>query len=108
MANKDTEEYLEQWETLINSVDKTDIPIRFVNRIIFDSSDYDIGTQTDIATNQLDIAQMRANGYPDDVIQEIINEIMKEIQDLSGTMDFLLNVPEVARVAQEETDKYLK
>lgn len=105
MEQKDTEEYLEQWENIVESVDKTDIPIRFVNRIIFDSNYYSV--ESNSKTNQLDIASLRDSGYPDEVIQEILNEVIREIADIDGTMDFLLNIEEIAIVAQSETDRYL-
>ena len=104
----DTDEYLTGWEDLIETVDKTEIPIRFVNRICFDSDQFSTEAIDSMPGNQLDIATLRDQGYPDDVIQEIINEIIKEIAQFSGTMDFFLNIPEVARVAQEVTDQYLK
>ena len=101
----DNEKFLDEWESIVNSVDKTNIPIRFVNKIIFESEFYDASTSSN--TSQLDIASLRGMGYPDDVITEILENIISEFKNRDGTMDFLLNIEEIARVVQTHTDKYI-
>ncbi len=106
MEYKDTSEYLKEWEGIVNSVDKTNIPIQFVNRIIFESESFDVDANSD--TNQVDIASLRELGYPDDIIREIFENVINEVKQYNGTMDFLLNIEEIARVIQQHTNKYLQ
>ena len=106
MEPEDMKDDLTQWETIINSVDKTDIPICFVSRVIFSSDHYDI--ETEITDNEIDIGQLRQIGYDDHDIQEIINQVLSELQHLEGTMDFRLDIAEVAKTVKPITNEYLQ
>jgi len=106
MERKDTEEDLKQWKNIVNSIDKTDIPIKFVSRIIFESDFFDISSSDQ--DNEIDVIALREIGYNDDDIQEIVNEVLTEVSNYNGTVDFLLNIQQVATDAQYITNTYLR
>jgi len=104
--DKDTDEYLDEWEELIDSIDKTDIPLGVVNRIIFISDDLEI--ESDGPANEIDVEALRKIGYTDDLIQEVINQVMNEVQNYDCTLDFILDIDNIVEKVQPITDEYLK
>lgn len=94
------DERLDGWETLINTVDKTDIPIRFVRNInIMFSTPVDNVDEQDI-----NIQHFRKEGFDDTGLDEIVTEVFKEYHNNIKSVHFYVDVKHVARVVQQHTD----
>ena len=100
MSSISEDERLNKWETLINTVDKTDIPIRFVRNInILFNTPVDNVDEQDI-----DITRYRSEGWDDTGLDEIVTEVFKEHQNNIKSVHFYVDIKHVARVVQQHTD----
>lgn len=96
-------EFIEKWESLIETVDKTDIPLEFVNSI-----DLEFHEGTETPTDQIiNIQLLRKRGYDDLLIEDIVEQTLKEYGRDIRSLSFLLDVEYVAASVQEQTDKLL-
>jgi len=99
-----TTEYLKQWEDIIDAVDKTSFPIRFVRSVSFEAS----SDSRFEFSKKIDIQFLRDEGFDDDSIQEIITDTLLDFPDNNGEMEFELDIEEVAHIAGEITNRYLQ
>jgi len=95
---------LSDWESLISTVDKFDIPLEFVDGINLLFSVPEDGKDSLL----IDVSKYKAIGYSDDLIEDIVNETLNEYYTNIRTMDFDLNIAHVARTVQKETKRMLK
>ena len=101
---KGTKEFIKEWEDIIDAVDKTSFPIRFVRSVSFEAS-----AESTIKFNKkIDIQFLRDEGFDDDSIQEIITDTLLDFPDNKGEMEFDLDIEEVAHIAGEITNRYLQ
>lgn len=98
------EDKLESWETLINTVDKSDVPIQFVNGInlVFHKA---IGGELE---QDMDIQLLREHGWQNSEIEEIVQQVLVENQSNIKTIHLYLDVEHVAEVVQNQTNKMLE
>ena len=97
---KQDKEFIRQWEAIIAAVDKTNIPIHFINRVIL--------IFTDSSRNQtIDVQAFRKQGYKDEDIEEIIATVVYESDASLDEMEFFVDVENVAAEVQLETEKLL-
>ena len=98
------EDILESWETLINTVDKTDIPIEFVRTV-----NLMFHTPVDeISEQDIDIQRLRNNGWEDSDIEEIVEQIFREHHNNIKSVHFFLDIKHIAGVVQHQTNILLK
>jgi hypothetical protein len=98
------DERLDGWEALINTVDKTNIPIEFVRNInILFHTPVDNVDEQDI-----NIQRFRQEGFDDIGLEQIVEEVFKEHNNNIKSVHFYLDVNHVAEVVQQETDILLK
>jgi len=101
---KGTKEFIKEWEDIIDAVDKTSFPIRFVRSVSFEAS----SDSTFEFKKTIEIEMLRNEGFDDDSIQEIITDSLLEFPDNKGEMEFELDILEVAHIAGEITNQYLQ
>jgi len=101
---KGTEEFIKKWEDIIDAVDKTSFPIRFVKSVSFESRE---DSKFEFKKT-VEVEYLRDKGYDDDSIQEIITDTLLDFPDNKGEMEFELDIQGIAITAQTETDKILK
>ena len=102
--NNSEEEFIKKWEDIIDAVDKTSFPIRFVRSVSFEAS----SNSKFEFKKTIEIEMLRKEGYDDDSIQEIITDALLEFPDNEGEMEFELDIEEVAHIAGEITSRYLQ
>ncbi len=91
---------LDDWEKLINAVDKSDIPIEFVNCIdieLFEPIEGDTSLS-------IDVKKLREEGYEYAEIDDITKTIIDSIEDNIKTMNFFLDIDLVATTIQTQTN----
>ena len=95
---------LDSWETLIDGIDKTDIPIEFVQNInIMFFTPVDNVDEQDI-----NIQQYRAKGFDDSGLNEIVEEVFKEYHNNIKSVHFYVDIEHVAEVVQRQTNILLQ
>jgi len=95
-----SDEFLEQWDHIISGVDKTDVPLECINKIVIRLQG---GRQKTI-----NLAKLKRDGFDLEEIESYLTRNLVELGDLVRDIDFLVDVNAVARLVQPETDKLLK
>ena len=98
------DEYIKEWEDLIDAVDKTSLPIRFVNRISFESTS---GSKAKFKKT-INVEDLFNSGYDEDEIQEIINNTLLEFPGHEGEAEFDLDTLSISFAVQDHTNEILK
>lgn len=93
------EQWLDQWEMIVEQVDKDHIPVECIKKIIFKLSDKRQKTINFklLKAQHLDLSEIN------DVVERYIQANESDIRN----MEFVLDVQAVAELLQPETDKIL-
>jgi benzoyl-CoA reductase/2-hydroxyglutaryl-CoA dehydratase subunit BcrC/BadD/HgdB len=95
-----TEDLLKKWEDLVDQVDKDHIPIECVKKIVFRIEE---GRQKTI-----NIQKLKKQGIDVEDIHNIVDRYVQDNCDEITNMEFVLDIEEVAKLLQPETDNLLK
>jgi hypothetical protein len=95
-----SDEFLAQWDHIISGVDKTEVPLECINKIVIRLQG---GRQKTI-----NLARLKRDGFDLEEIESYLTRNLVELGDLVRDIDFLVDVNAVARMVQPETDKLLK
>ena len=95
-----SDEFLAQWDHIISGVDKTEVPLECINKIVIRLQG---GRQKTI-----NLARLRRDGFDLEEIESYLTRNLLELGDLVRDIDFLVDVNAVAQLVQPETDKLLK
>ena len=95
-----SDEFIKQWDHIISGVDKTEVPLECINKIVIRLQG---GRQKTI-----NLARLKRDGFDLEEIESVLTRNLVELGDLVRDIDFLVDVNAVARLVQPETDKLLK
>jgi len=95
-----SEDFLERWEHIINEVNKTDVPIECIKKIVIK---LDNKRQKTINMNTL-----KKQGLDWEEIEVVVNRTLASFGDSIYSVDFVVDAGAVAELIQPETDKLLK
>ena len=95
-----SDEFIEQWDHIISGVDKTEVPLECINKIVIRLQG---GRQKTI-----NLARLKRDGFDLEEIESYLTRNLIELGDLVRDIDFLVDVNAVAQLVQPETDKLLK
>jgi hypothetical protein len=95
-----SDEFLEQWDHIISGVDKTEVPLECINKIVIRLQG---GRQKTI-----NLARLKRDGFDLEEIESYLTRNLLELGDLVRDIDFIVDVNAVAKLVQPETDKLLK
>jgi hypothetical protein len=95
-----SEEFLAKWDHIISEVEKTQVPLKCINKMVINIAG---GRQKTI-----NLARLRRDGLDDDEIEEIMNRNLHILGESVNNIDFILDVNTVAGIIQPATDKLLK
>jgi hypothetical protein len=90
---------LDQWELIINEVNKTDVPLECIKKIILKLSG---GKQRTI-----NIHTLVRQGLALDEIEMLVTRTFQELDADIKDVDFVVDIKSVAALVQPETDKIL-
>jgi|TARA_B110000285_G_C15028399_1_gene565398 hypothetical protein len=94
-----SEEFLEQWEDLVEGVDKKDVPIECIKRVVLRLKD---GKR-----RYFNMSTLRKQGLNIHELEFALNEKLKKYdKDIDG-VDFFVDVESVAGMVQPGTDEIL-
>ena len=89
----------EKWERILSDVEKPEVPITVLERIMIHLID---GTKVNI--NMIDLL---AEGADPDALEEHLGNKLESLDHMIEDIDFFVNIEEVAKTVQPETDKIL-
>ncbi len=95
-----TDDFLKRWEEIVDQVDKEHIPITCVKKVVFRTR-----SRTQKTVN---LKRLRDQGLADDVIEEVVENFIKDHEQDIASMEFVLDVEAVAGKIQPEVDKLLR
>ena len=95
-----SDEFLDQWDHIISGVEKTEVPLECINKIVIRLQG---GRQKTI-----NLAKLKRDGFELEEIENVLTRNLVELGDLVRDIDFLVDVNAVAQLVQPETDKLLK
>lgn len=95
-----TDDFLRQWEHIVDEVEKQHIPIICVKKVVFRTHDKKQKT--------INLRKLRDQGISDDAVENIVEDFIRIHENDIVSMEFVLDVAAVANHLQPETDKLLK
>ena len=90
---------MEQWESIVAEVNKTDVPLECIKKIVFKLSN---GRQRTI-----NIHTLIKQGLNLDDLEQIVNRTFSELDTEIKDVEFIVDIKSVAALVQPETDKLL-
>lgn len=94
-----TPEYLSKWEHILEDVEKSNVPVQFIKKIVVRM----VGKKQ----HTINIQALLKQGLDPEEIEEVVSRKLTELDPLITSFDFDLNVASIAEVVQPETDKLL-
>jgi len=94
-----SDEFLDQWDHIISSVEKTDVPVECINKIILRL----VGGRK----RTINVLKLRKQGLDYDGIEQVLSTHFEEYEDSIKDVEFILDIGAVAQLIQPETDKLL-
>jgi len=95
-----SEEFLAKWDHIISEVEKTQVPLKCINKMVIRI----VGGKQ----KTINLSRLRRDGLDDDEIEEIMNRNLHILGESVNNIDFILDVNTVAGIIQPATDKLLK
>lgn len=92
-------EFIEQWEHILQDVEKNKIPVQFIKKLIVKLEGKRQQT--------INIEKFLNQGLEPDQIEEVISRKLHELDPLIVSVEFILNVQSIAETVQPETDRFL-
>lgn len=94
-----SEEFLEKWEHIVNEVNKTNVPLECIKKIVVKLH----GKKQRTINLQL----LKKQGLDGDELETVVSRILDGLGDQVYDLNFVVDVVEVAKLIQPETDKLL-
>lgn len=92
-------EFISKWEHILEDVDKHKIPIQFVKKIILKLQGKKQHT--------INIEKLIEQGLDPEQLEDVVGRKLNELDDQVVSVEFLLNLKQIADTVQPETDKIL-
>ena len=98
-----SEDFFDQWEHIINDVDKSDVPVECIERLVIKLLGASGAKQKTI-----NVRSLRRNGLDPKEIEDVINRHLTELNDDIKNVDFYVDLEAVADIVGNETEEILK
>ena len=92
-------EFLDRWEHIIEEVNKTEIPLECIKKVVIRLHGKKQRT--------INLATLKKQGLAMDELEIVLTRTLTELGDEVKDIDFVVDVSEVAKILQPETDKLL-
>jgi hypothetical protein len=93
-------EFVNKWEHILEDVEKNNIPIQFIKKLIIKLQGKKQQT--------VNIMKLLQQGLDPEQIEEALSRKLHELDELVVSIDFILNVQSIADTVQPTTDELLK
>ena len=95
-----SDEFLDKWERIIAEVNKTDVPIECIKKVVI--------KLTGNRQKTVNLMSLRKQGLALEEIETMLTRLLNDLDDEIRDMDFIVDVSAVAELIQPETDKLLE
>jgi len=95
-----SDEFLDQWEQIVAGVNKTDVPLECIKKVILKFP----GRQQ----QTINLHTLRKQGLDYKDIEALLTRTFTDLDDKIRDVDFVVDITAVAEMVQPETDKLLK
>ena len=95
-----SDEFLEKQEHIISEVTKTEVPLECIKKVVIRLEGKKQRT--------VNLATLKKQGLDMDELEIVLTRTLTELGDTVRDIDFVVDVTEVAKMVQPETDKLLK
>ena len=95
-----SDEFLLKWEHIIAEVTKTEVPLECIKKVVIKLHGKKQKT--------INLATLKRQGLDMDELEVILSRTLSELGEEVRDIDFVVDVTEVAKIVQPETDKLLK
>jgi len=93
-------DFFEQWQSIIDGVNKTDIPLECIKKIIIKLEEKKQKT--------INLRNLRKQGLDWEEIERFVSRTLEDLGDTVRDVDFIVDIRVVAEMVQPETDKLLE
>ncbi len=94
-----SDEFLARWEHIMEEVNKTEIPLECIKKVVIRLHGKKQRT--------INLATLKKQGLDMDELEIVLTRTLTEFGDEVKDIDFVVDVSEVAKLLQPETDKLL-
>lgn len=94
-----SDEFLNKWEHIIEEVNKTEIPLECIKKVVIRLHGKKQRT--------INLATLKKQGLDMDELEIVLTRTLTDLGDEVKDIDFVVDVSEVAKILQPETDKLL-
>jgi len=94
-----TDRLMEQWESIVAEVNKTDVPLECIKKIVFKLTN---GRQRTI-----NIHTLIKQGLNLEDLEQVVNRTFGELDTEIKDVEFIVDIKSVVALVQPETDKLL-
>jgi hypothetical protein len=95
-----SDEFLLKWEHIIAEVTKTEVPLDCIKKVVIKLHGKKQRT--------INLATLKRQGLDIEEVEVILSRTLSELGEEVLDIDFVVDVTEVAKIVQPETDKLLK
>jgi len=95
-----SDEFIQQWEHIIEEVNKTEVPLECIKKVVIRLNDRKQKT--------INLSALRKQGLELEEVEIVLTRTLTELGDIVRDIDFVVDVSEVAKMVQPETDRLLK
>lgn len=92
-------EFIAKWEHILEEVEKQKIPVQFIKKIIVKLEGKRQQT--------INIEKFLSQGLDPEQIEDAVGRKLHELDDQISSVEFILNVQNIAETVQPETDRLL-
>lgn len=94
-----SDEFLDKWDIIISEVNKTDIPLECIKKVIIRLEGRKQRT--------INLATLKKQGLSMEELESVVTRTLSELGDDVRDVDFVIDITAVAELIQPETDKLL-
>jgi len=95
-----SDEFLDKWEIIISEVNKTDIPLECIKKVIIRLDGRKQRT--------INLTTLKKQGLDMDELESVVTRTLTELGEEVRDVDFVIDITAVAELVQPETDKLLE
>lgn len=95
-----SDDFLDKWERIISEVNTTDIPLECIKKVIIRLHGRKQKT--------INLATLKRQGLELEEVELVVTRTLTELGNDVRDVDFAIDITEVAKLIQPETDKLLK
>jgi hypothetical protein len=90
----------DRWKQILKTVAKEEVPVNMIQMVTVNLID---GTRVEIS-----ILELFEEGFDNAEIEEMLNNRLKQLDEIIKDVDFFINIDSVAKTVQPVTDNILK